>query len=133
MFFRETLKINTKKGLSFEDITKGISDIVEKSGVQNGLCSIFLPATTAGIMANENDRMLMEDIKRSFLTIDENKPYNHPSNAFSHLRANTCKAEITVPVEGCKMLLGRWQKILLWEFDTKDREREVIVTVFSVV
>ena len=131
MLFRKIVKIGTKKGISVTDVTKNISDMVKKCGVSDGLCSVFLPATTAGLTANENDRMLIEDFRRFFSAIDEKKPYNHPSNAFSHLRASMCKAELTVPVSDGDLYLGKWQQILLWEFDTKDREREVIVTVMG--
>lgn len=131
MLFRESLTISTKKGISVTDITKNISDTVKKCGVSDGLCSVFLPATTAGLVANENDRMLIEDFRRFFSAVDEKRPYNHPSNAFSHLRASMCRAELTMPVSAGDVYLGKWQQILLWEFDTKNREREIIVTVIS--
>ncbi len=131
MLFRKIVKVNTKKGISVTDVTKNISDMVKKCGISDGLCSIFLPAATAGLVVNENDRMLIEDFRRFFSAVDEKRPYNHPSNAFSHLRASMCKAELTIPVSSGDVYLGKWQRILLWEFDTKNREREIIVTVIS--
>lgn len=129
VLFRDTIEIETQKGISFLDLTDRIAKMVYDCNIQEGVCNVFLPGTTAGLMINENDRMLIEDFKRFFQIIDEKKLYSHPSNAFSHLRANLLRPEITVPVSNRKLLLGRWQSILLWEFDAEPRKRELIITV----
>ena len=128
MMFREILHIKTQCG-SCQDITKDIKKIVEKSQLSEGLCNIFLQNTTAALMINEDDKMLIQDFKRLFSQIREDALYNHQDNAFSHLRANLLSHSITVPVANKQVFLGIWQSILLWEFDKADRERSVIVTV----
>ena len=131
MLYREIIEVETKKGIDCMDITKHVSDIAAKSMVHSGMCSVFLAATTAGLMLNEHELMLIEDFKRFFRQVDESRLYNHPSNAFSHIRAGMLRAGVTIPVEGSRLMLGRWQSILLWEFDIEPRKRKVVVTVYD--
>ena len=129
MLYREIKKIKTKRN-DFLDLTDEISKILDKCEIKEGVCNIFLKATTAGLMINENDLLLKNDFKKFFNDIaEENKLYTHPENAFSHIRASMLNKNITIPISNGKPLLGKWQSILLWEFDTNDREREIIITV----
>ncbi|MBI4018391.1 MAG: YjbQ family protein [Candidatus Aenigmarchaeota archaeon] len=131
MLHRDIIGLSTKGGLSFIDITADVAGIVQRSGVKEGTCSVFLPATTAGLLLNEKDRMLLEDFKKLFQSIDEKKIYHHPSNAFAHLRASMLRSDITFPVSKGEPRLGAWQSIILWEFDAKPRKRSVTVTVMG--
>lgn len=129
MLYRDVLtykmNVNEKK-----DITHDIKKIVEKSGISDGLCNIFLKATTAGLMINEDDRMLMADIERVMKTMaPDDKFYNHPENAHSHIRASMLNTALDIPVSNGQLLLGTWQSIILWEHDVRDRERTVVVTI----
>lgn len=128
VLFRDVIEINTEKGISYADLTERVSNLVKECNIAEGVCNVFVSATTAGIMVNENDRMLVEDFRRYFAGIDEKKIYVH-RNAFSHLRANLLDAEKTIPVSKGRLLLGQWQSIILWEFDSEPRKREIIVTV----
>ncbi len=129
VLFRDVIEIETEKGISYIDITERVVKLVKDCKILEGVCNIFVTATTAGLMLNENDRMLAEDFKRHFAAIDEKKLYSHPQNAFSHLRANLLDTEKTVPVSNGRLLLGNWQSVLLWEFDKEPKKREVIITV----
>lgn len=129
VLFRDVIEISTEKGISYVDLTEHVTKLVKECKIMEGVCNIFVSATTAGIMVNENDRMLIEDFRRHFASIDETKLYSHPQNAFSHLRANMLDIEKTFPVSNGKLLLGEWQSIILWEFDKEPRKRSVIVTV----
>lgn len=129
MIFREILAIDTQQGISFVNITERVRKIAEGCGITEGLCHLFLPATTAGLMLNENDRMLMEDFRHHFQSISEKKMYAHPDNAFSHLRASLLPSSHVIPVSNGKLILGTWQSIMLWEFDAGPRKRDIIVTV----
>ncbi len=131
MIFREIMKVVTKRG-DFVDITERVSGIVKSCEIKEGVCHVFVPATTAGIIINENERMLAEDLKRFFRSMaDEKSLYNHPSNAFSHIRASLTDKDKTIPVSNGELLLGTWQSIMLWEFDVKDRKRDIIVTIIG--
>ncbi|MFH0949424.1 MAG: secondary thiamine-phosphate synthase enzyme YjbQ [Candidatus Aenigmatarchaeota archaeon] len=126
--YRETIKLETQKD-SCTNITNLVNKAVKNSKVKEGMCNIFLPATTAGLTLNEDDILLNADFLRQFKKIDENKIYSHPNNAFSHLRAAMARQDMNIPVTKNALSLGTWQSILLWEFDTKEREREIVVTV----
>jgi len=129
--FRKNLKIETMKN-EFVDITEDIKKIVKESKADEALCHVFLPATTAGLIMNENEKLLIEDFRRFFSKLlPGDKLYNHSSNAFSHLRASLASTEKTIPVSGSRLLLGTWQSIMLWEFDIENRTREVVVTIIS--
>jgi len=129
MMYREILKIWTKTGKHI-DITGQIIDIVEKCRIKNGICHVFLSGTTAGFLMNENCPMLMGDFENLFEKLTpKDKLYQHPDNAHSHLRASMLQQSLSLPIANSKLLLGTWQKIILMEFDTSDREREIIVTV----
>jgi secondary thiamine-phosphate synthase enzyme len=130
MQFRDIFEVKTSKDMSFIEITDKINSIIVASQLQEGICNIFITATTAGLMINENERMLLEDFIRLFKKLTpEEKLYSHPSNAFSHIRANMLKQDLTIPVSRGKLVLGTWQSIILWEFDIEPRKREIIVTI----
>jgi secondary thiamine-phosphate synthase enzyme len=131
LLFRKNIKLKTRKN-EFIDLTNDINKLVKESKVDEGLCHVFLPATTAGLIMNENEKLLIEDFRRFFSKLlPSDKLYNHSSNAFSHLRANLASTEKTIPVSGGKLLLGTWQSIMLWEFDIENRDREIVITIIS--
>ena len=132
MIYREIIKLSTSTN-NFYDITKKVAEVVEKSGAADGLCNVFIKGTTASLMVNENDSMLVEDFKKLLekLVPDEHM-YQHPDNAQSHLRASMLHMDLTIPVSNAKMILGSWQNILLWEFDVRPRDTEIIITVQGV-
>ncbi|MBS3051539.1 MAG: secondary thiamine-phosphate synthase enzyme YjbQ [Candidatus Aenigmarchaeota archaeon] len=132
MIYRDIIKITTKTD-GFHDLTKQVGEIVGKSGAKDGLCNIFLQGTTASLAINENDRMLIEDFKKTLTAlIPDDHLYQHSENAPSHLRAAMLNQNLTIPISKGKLMLGKWQSVLLFEFDTQDREREIVVTVQGV-
>ena len=132
MLYRKKIKVKTERGVSYVELTRAIEKVIEESGVKDGICNIALKATTAGLLINEHDLLLLKDFERFFKElIKENRLYAHPDNAFSHLRASLLKNEITLPIENGKLVLGTWQSILLFEFDIRDREREIVVTIIG--
>ena len=132
MIYRDVIKLSTKTN-DFYDITKHVAEMVAKSEVADGLCNIFIKGTTASLMVNENDRMLVEDFKKLLeKIIPDEHMYQHPDNAQSHLRALMLHMDLTIPVSNAKMILGTWQNILLCEFDIRPREREIVITVQGV-
>ena len=127
--YRDIIKLETEPGKRI-DVTENIRDIVKKSKIQEGLCNIFFPGTTGGLISNENDMMLMKDFERFFESLaQENKIYQHAENAYSHIRGSIAKCDITVPVSNNILILGEWQNIIFWEFDTRNRSRSIIVTI----
>lgn len=130
--YREEIEVSTREGIDVLDITKYIEIAIRNSKIRNGICNIFLQATTAGLIINEYDFLLIEDMKNLIKNfIKEDKIYAHPQNAFSHLRAMLTKSDISIPIIDSKLSLGTWQRIWLLEFDTSPRKRKIIVTVFG--
>ena len=134
--YRETLRLETRKGVQAIDITRQVTEAVDRSGVGDGLACVFTPSSTSAIMTNEFEPGLMEEdipaaLERLF---PEGLDYGHErrwhdGNSHSHVRATFLGPSLTVPVlDGC-LALGRWQQVVFLELDNKPRRREVLVQV----
>ena len=131
MYFSE-LRVKTQPK-NFYVLTHEIQEIVEESGVKNGLCILFLPSTTSFILLQENCDLLKEDFKKLFENLaEENKIYEHPDNAHSHLLAGIFGGERVIPIKNGCLDLGTWQEIILYEADVKPRERAVKVIILEL-
>lgn len=129
--------VSTKGFCDIIDITFRVQEAVKKAGVKDGFCIISSPGSTVGITTIENEPELLKDFKE-FLEkiIPSDKRYHHDAvwgeaNGFSHLRSALIKPFLTVPVENGKLVLGTWQQIVFIDFDSRPREREVLVKVFG--
>lgn len=97
----------------------------------DGVCHVFAPHTTAGIIVNENaDPDVCRDmIERLDELVPPNGSYHHTEgNAHAHIKATLVGQSAAVPVENGRLALGRWQGIFLAEFDGP-RERTIVVSV----
>jgi secondary thiamine-phosphate synthase enzyme len=114
-------------------VTSQIVDLVARSGVQNGICHLYVTHTTAGIVINENDD---PDVGRDILEwldgiVPRDAKYHHlEGNAHAHIKATLVGQTATVPIEEGRLALGRWQAIFFAEFDGP-RERSLVVTITS--
>ncbi|MEM5813369.1 MAG: secondary thiamine-phosphate synthase enzyme YjbQ [Candidatus Aenigmatarchaeota archaeon] len=130
--YRDEIEISTREGIDVLDITKDIEIAVRNSKIRNGICHIFLQATTAGLIINEYDLLLVQDVKNMLKNlVKEEKVYAHPQNAFSHLRAILTKVDLSIPIKDSKPYLGTWQRIWLVEFDTSPRKRKILLTIIG--
>jgi secondary thiamine-phosphate synthase enzyme len=131
VIYRDIIWLHTKTD-DFYEISEKVGKIIRESGVRDGLCNVFVKGTTAGLLINENDRMLIEDFRKLLeLMAPDKHLYQHPENAQSHLRAAMIGNNITIPIAESALMIGTWQNIILFEFDVVDREREVVVTVYG--
>ena len=131
MVYTETIKVKVESQ-EFVDITSKVEDIVRNSKIKNGLCNIFAVGATAGLMINENEPMLIEDLKKVLEKIASSKGfYHHAANAHSHIKSIIVGNSQTLPVKNGKLVLGTWQQIMVFNFDISDRKREVAVTVIG--
>lgn len=127
----QALAVETTARTQIKDITKEVARLVAQSGVENGVCHLYVPHTTAGILVNESDD---PDVARDIgETLDRLVPrdagYKHyEGNADSHIKSSLVGVSQTVPIEGGKLGLGRWQGIFFCEFDGP-RRREVKVRI----
>ena len=115
------------------DITSPVAAAVENSGVQEGLCLISSPHTTAGITINENAD---PDVKRDMLMeigriVPISDGYRHrEGNSAAHIKATFTGLSVTLPVSGGRLVLGTWQGIYFCDFDGP-RQRRALVTVIG--
>jgi len=131
MIYTQTikLKIGSQK---YVDITTKVEDIVNKSKVKDGVCIVFSIGSTSGVILNENEPMLIKDIQNALEVVsDPDRIYNHSENAFSHIRSSITGNNQIIPIEDGQLVSGMWQDILLFNFDVRERQREVIVKVIG--
>jgi len=131
MIHTETIKLRIDSQ-RYSDITSKVEEIVNKSKIKNGICIIFTIGSTSGVILNEHEPMLLKDIQNSLEVISKtDNIYNHSENAFSHIRSSIVGNNQTIPIEDGKLIIGTWQDILVFNFDIREREREVIVKVMG--
>jgi secondary thiamine-phosphate synthase enzyme len=125
------LQIRTSGKQAFEDITSQAQGVVSESGVQEGLCYLFCPHTTAGLTLNENwDPAVQHDMG---LVLDDLVPqrreFRHgEGNSPAHVKSSLMGASQTLLVSEGRLVLGSWQGVYLVEFDGP-RTRKVLVKV----
>ncbi|MCK5381122.1 MAG: secondary thiamine-phosphate synthase enzyme YjbQ [Candidatus Latescibacteria bacterium] len=126
-----TLTIATRSRNEFVDITSKIQDVVRESGLSEGLCTIFVPHTTAGLTINEGaDPSVQRDILTHLQKIiPRDDDFRHlEGNSDAHIKASLMGSSQTVFVEEGQLVLGTWQAIYFAEFDGP-RRRKVMVRV----
>ncbi|WP_457560274.1 secondary thiamine-phosphate synthase enzyme YjbQ [Caminibacter sp.] len=112
------------------DITKDVKEAVIKSGVKNGIATVFCPHSTASVIIFEkSDASLKRDLLGMLKDIVPFRDYNH-SNARAHLKAAFLRSNLTLIVENAEVILGEWQGIFLVEFDGP-RDRKVHIKVIN--
>jgi len=113
------------------EVTGNVRDLVRESGVQNGLCVVYCPHTTAGITINENaDPDVVRDLNFALeKTYPDRAEFRHSEgNSAAHLKASVIGNSATVIIRDGRLLLGTWQGIYFCEFDGP-RNRHVLVGV----
>ena len=125
------ISVSTRSGTELVDITGQVQRVVAESGVQDGVCQVYVPHTTAGVTINENaDPSVREDILMELnkvIPLEDN--YRHrEGNAAAHIKASIVGSSETLLVERGRLALGTWQGIFFCEFDGP-RTRRVLVNV----
>ncbi len=128
---RSELLIKTSERAELVDITEQVKGAVAKSGVEGGLCNLFVPHTTAAVILSENwDPDVTGDILRHLeKLVPRQAGYRHAEgNSQAHILSALLGTSLNIPVRGGKLVLGRWQGVMLAEFDGP-RERSLMVSV----
>ena len=113
-----TIKTNTQTQIL--DITAQVQKVVGESGIEEGLCCVFVPHTTAGVTINENaDPSVKQDIVMELnKVIPFNDNYSHSEgNSAAHIKASIIGFSVNIPLKNNNLLLGTWQGICFCEFD----------------
>ncbi len=125
------LSVRTSRREELVDITEQVQSVVTRSGVQNGVCWVFVPHTTAAVTINENaDPSVKVDILEQLRRlVPSDLRYHHTEgNADAHIKAVLVGNSVAVPVVNGRLRLGTWQGIFFCEFDGP-RSRRVWVEV----
>jgi secondary thiamine-phosphate synthase enzyme len=135
MVQRKILEFRTK-GRGTMDITANIARAVAATGINQGLCSVFLQHTSASLILSENADA---DVRRDLETVlarlapDGDPAYIHdtegPDDMAAHARAVLTSNSVTIPVGDGELMLGTWQGLYLWEHRTTAHTRRLVVTV----
>ena len=129
----ERIRLRTRSDQCLEDVTQQVNEAVRASGVDEGVCHLFVPHTTAGLLINENadpdvGRDLLEKLEA---LVPSDAPYHHyEGNAHAHIKSSLVGQSAAAPVAEGRLALGRWQAVFFAEFDGP-RERELLVTVVA--
>jgi secondary thiamine-phosphate synthase enzyme len=137
MVITKYLEIRTSGKTDIVDITDDCRLIVNDSGLTDGIINIFNPGSTASLTTIEFDPNLIKDFKNALEiiapysgTYEHGKTWNDDNGA-SHIRASLMGPSITVPVNDGDLVLGTWQQIVLCDFDTRSRNRKLVVKVIG--
>jgi secondary thiamine-phosphate synthase enzyme len=131
------VNINTKGNEDFVNITRQLVKLCDSSGLENGIMTVFISGSTAGITTFEYEPGLIRDLKEFYDKMaPTNVHYHHDetwgdANGFSHVRATLTGPSMVIPFEKGKLLLGTWQQVVLMEFDNRPRSRGVVVQLMG--
>lgn len=125
--------IKTTSRVDFQDITRRVNDIVAGSGVRSGICYLFVPHTTAGVMVNEHaDPDVVKDIEAQLdVMVPQHDGYRHrEGNSPAHIKATLIGDSETLFIEDGRLVLGTWQGIFFGEYDGP-RNRHIYVKIIA--
>lgn len=116
------------------NITDQVSDVVENSGIQEGLCLVSAMHITAGVWVNDNEPGLWEDLWEWLEGLAPARPdYRHhrtgEDNGDAHLKRTLIHHQVLLPVTGGKLDLGPWEQVFYAEFDGRRRKRVVVKVI----
>jgi len=124
------------RGQGLHEITSQVAKLVKKSGVEEGLCTVFVRHTSASLVIQENaDPTAKQDLERWLnRLVPEGDPfYRHdtegPDDMPAHIKSALTQTSLSIPILEGKLSLGTWQGIYLWEHRHRGGEREIVVHV----
>jgi secondary thiamine-phosphate synthase enzyme len=143
--YKKTIQLKSESQIEFINITDKVEDVVVNSGIRDGQVLVYSPHTSAGIVINHDEPMLIQDFMRvlyrlipmddryshDLFELKKNRVSDGRSNGHSHCKTMIVGISESVPLEGGKMLITEKQSIFLVEMDGS-RSRDVIVQVIGV-
>ncbi len=126
------IDVRTNERVDIVDVTADVADAVPRD-LEDGLCTAYVPHTTAGVIVNEREDRLLSDIEDALeRLVPRSEGYAHDAiddNADAHLLATLLGESVTVPVVDGELALGTWQSILFVDCDGPRRRRLRVTTV----
>jgi secondary thiamine-phosphate synthase enzyme len=119
------------------DVTEQVQAAIAASGARQGLATIFVSGSTAGVTAIEFEAGVVSDLDKALERLAPRRgEYRHhlrwgDDNGSSHVRAGLVGPSLAVPFRDGRLVLGTWQQIVLVEFDTRPRTRRYVIQVMG--
>ena len=133
----KSIKVQTNGNGDTLDITSDVQNQITNCDLVSGIVTIFTPSSTSGITTLEFEPGCVEDLQRLFNEIlPSDREYAHnkrwgDGNGHSHARAALLKPSLTIPFVDKNLTLGTWQQIILVDFDTRQRQRKLVVQILG--
>ena len=135
---KTSLEISTH-GKALHDITDTVRKQLREWDVQEGMCFLFLPHTSASLVMSENwDPTARADLETFMERLVPEKAgwYTHdlegPDDATSHIRSMLTDTSLTIPIDDGNLSLGTWQGIYVFEHRARPHQRKVLMRVLSI-
>ena len=133
----EKVTFNTNGAGDLIDMTGELHRLLGNSVLIIGNMTIFVSGSTAGIITFEHEPGMIQDLKEFYEKVaPSNMHYHHDdtwgdANGYSHIRAALAGPSLTIPFEEGRLLLGRWQQVVLAEFDNRPRIRQLTIQLIG--
>lgn len=137
MVISKSIRLKSRGETDIIDITDKVSECLQGAKIKDGVITVFVSGSTAGLTTIEYEPGLLKDIPRAFEVIAPRRgEYHHnlrwhDGNGFSHVRAAMLGPSLSVPFSDKKLLLGTWQQIVFIDFDNRPRSREIAVQIMG--
>ena len=132
------VRLNLKGETHIENVTKLVEDALAGTGLQAGIVTIFVKHTTASVLIIEDEPGLRADTKTLWdRLIPKDPAWRHNTvnpgedNGHSHLRGQLQGQSLTIPFQDAVLTLGTWQQVVVVDFDTRSRTRELVIQIIG--
>ena len=129
----DSVSVSTRGDSHMVDLTARVQEVVRRHGFREGQALVFVSGSTAGLTTVEFEPGLQQDLPAAFERLAPrgmryaHEETWHDDNGHAHVRASLLGPSLAVPFRDGRLLLGTWQQIVLLDFDTRPRQREVVV------
>ena len=137
MVITKNINLQTKGECDIVDITAPVQQGLSDTGLKDGMVTVFITGSTAGVTTIENEPGLISDFKEMWeRIIPKNAEYSHDcawgeGNGYSHVRASVLGASLVVPFNDKRLSLGTWQQLVVVDFDNRPRSRQVLIQILG--
>jgi len=136
MTYTQRLQVATRGDTHVVDINEQVRKVVGDSHIRSGIACVFVVGSTAAVTTTEAEPgLLNHDLKAFYERLApadacyKHEETWHDDNGHAHVRASALGPSLTVPIVDGRLTLGTWQQIVLLDFDTRPRRREVVVQI----
>lgn len=133
-----SIRVTMRGDCQVENITRQVQEALGQTQLQAGICTLFIKHTTASVLIIEDEPGIRVDTKtlwERLIPADPNWQHNirnqGEDNGHSHLRGQLQGQSLTIPFNDGVMTLGTWQQIVVLDFDTRARTRELVLQVIG--